>query len=130
VILDLRFTITLVKRSSEVRMTKGQTMICKTLHIKLKIDTNQKQRTNSGAPEGQCSTCDTGCVTLVTNSVVSHKWGKDRIMIPSQRNKPVVIYILKVSLYTGKVISGIPIEVSTKYLQFSTYKRTSELCII
>ena len=35
----------------------------------------------SGRVSSCCSTCDTRRVTLVTNPVSSHKWGKNRIMI-------------------------------------------------
>jgi hypothetical protein len=34
-----------------------------------------------GRVNSSCSTCDTRRFTLVTNRVVSHGWGKDRIVI-------------------------------------------------
>jgi hypothetical protein len=35
----------------------------------------------SGRVSSSCSTCGTRCVTLVTILVISHEWGKDRIVI-------------------------------------------------
>ena len=38
-----------------------------------------------------CSTCGTRRVTLFTNSVISHEWGTDRIMIATNRNISMVM---------------------------------------
>jgi hypothetical protein len=67
---------------------KGQTQIYKTLLIQLIKDqatrTSLKTRGElrcSGMVGSSCSICGTRCVTLVTNTVIRHEWGKDPIAI-------------------------------------------------
>ena len=63
-------------RKHNGKKTKGQTMIYKVAHRKLKIEQNEPYKepgVNSGVSEGQsnsCSTSGTSCVTLVTKSVI------------------------------------------------------------
>ena len=46
---------------------------------------------NSGTSSISCSTRETHCVTLVTITVISHKCGKDRIVITRKTEQSVVI---------------------------------------
>ena len=48
---------------------KGQTLIYKTLHRKLRIEQHETQK----KPGKTCSICDIRRVTLVTNQVTSHE---------------------------------------------------------
>jgi hypothetical protein len=56
---------------------KGQTTICKTLHIKLKIEHHWTQVSRKGI-RSSCSTSGTRRATLDANSVISHERGKDQ----------------------------------------------------
>ena len=66
-------------------------MIYKTLHGKLKI-VQLESHSKKGRDEYRCServsssysTSGTPYITLVTNSVICHEWGKDRIVITSK----------------------------------------------
>jgi hypothetical protein len=60
------------------KRTKGQTMIWKTLHRKLKTINNQGYYRRVS---GSCFTIGTRHVTLVTNLVISHEWEKDRVFL-------------------------------------------------
>ena len=61
------------------KRTEGQTMIYKTLHIKLKISTkNRGELKCSGGESSSCSTSGTRRVSLVTNPVISHERAKIR----------------------------------------------------
>ena len=69
----------------QAKRTKGQTMIYKTLHRKLKIEQHKPTKTGGFLrcplfvrESSPCSTSDTRRVTLVTNPVISHGQGKDR----------------------------------------------------
>ena len=63
---------------NNIKSTREQTMIYKTLHGKLKIEQHEhhiKLEVNSGCSgkvTSSCSTSDTHCVTLGTNPVLSH----------------------------------------------------------
>ena len=56
---------------------KGQTTICKTLHIKLKIEHHWTQVSRKGI-RSSCFTSGTRRATLDANSVISHERGKDQ----------------------------------------------------
>ena len=61
------------------KRTEGQTIIYKTLHIKLKISTkNWGELKCSGGESSSCSTSGTCRVSLVTNPVISHERAKIR----------------------------------------------------
>ena len=47
----------------------------------------------SGRVSSSCSTCGTCHVTLVTNPVISHEWGKDRIVISTNEAYNNVMWI-------------------------------------
>jgi hypothetical protein len=51
----------------------------------------------SGSVSSSCSTCGTRCVTLVTNTMISHWWGMERIVITTNRTYPwsVVTQIIR-----------------------------------
>jgi len=53
-------------------------MIYKTLHRKLKIEQHNPNKNTRG--RNSCSISGIRHATLVTNPVISHEWGKDRIV--------------------------------------------------
>jgi hypothetical protein len=68
-------------------------MIYKTLHRKLKIAQHEPtkigdDRKCSRMVSNSCSTCGIRRVTLVTNPVISHESGKDRILITTNGTYP------------------------------------------
>jgi hypothetical protein len=77
------------------KWTKGQTIIYKTLHRKLKI-VQHEPRIKTGS-ELVCSrrlsssTRSTRYVTLDTNPGIRHGWGKDQILITTNETYHVVI---------------------------------------
>ena len=80
----------------KIKRRKGQRMIYKTLHRKIKIeqhehepDWNRGELRCSGRVSSSCSTSSTLCVTVVTNPVINHEWGQDdRIVITTNWTYP------------------------------------------
>ena len=86
----------------EIKRTKEQTMIYKTLDRKLKIE-QYKHHKISGGGEGGGPMCSerasssfsnsgTSCATLVTNQLISIEWGNDGIVLTTKGNIFMVIW--------------------------------------
>ena len=88
------------------KRTKGQTTIYKTLHRKLNLAHRQPvdELMCSGRVSCFCSTCANRRVTLVSNSVISHKRGKDREMLTT--NGTYMWLFVTQILHSGSVIHG------------------------
>ena len=76
-----------------------------------------------GRVNSSCSTSGTQCVTLATNPVISHKWGKDRIAMKYAHifiiKSLFDFYICRHSIYTGIVLLSIPICVICRVMVFN-----------
>ena len=53
-----------------------------------------------------CSTCDTCCVTLITNPVISHKWGNYQIVITGTINGTYLWSFVTRIFRSGQPIPG------------------------
>jgi hypothetical protein len=73
--------------------TKEQTMIYKTLHRKLKIEQTELTGNELICYEIGGNSCSTATrrITLLTNPVISHGRGKDRIVFTKNGTHPFVI---------------------------------------
>ena len=68
---------------TKIKSTKEQTMIYKTLHRQQKVEQLKSTKTGGelmccGRISSSCSTSGTRRVTLVTNTMTSHRRGKNR----------------------------------------------------
>ena len=81
------------RKSKKRKYKKRQTISYKTKYRKLKIEQHEPTKTGDelrcfGRVISSCSICDAHCVTLVTNPVINHEWGKDRIVITTSGTYP------------------------------------------
>ena len=90
------------KMSKTCNLTKWTTQTS-LIHVK-----NWGERRCSGRISSSCSTSGTRRVTLVTNLVISHKWGKKRIVITTNRRrfedtKEVIHHSMKNRQHSGQM---------------------------
>ena len=118
-----------------IKKTKEPIVIYKTLHRKLQIEQHKhhlKPRMNScyvsGRVSRSCSTSGTHRVTLVTNSVISHEWGNDRIVITiTEHNQGQLWHIYSVLVNQVMVMT---VKLSRWGLNLNTRSPFFSICLL